>query len=183
MFFNTIILAVSSSIDSLSIGITYGINNTKISNFAKLVLFLVSFCFSTISIWLGNFIKSFFSNFFANCIGTCILIFMGLFIVFQAINNPKSSDLDNSNDIDAKESLILGIALSLDSICIGIGGSIIGINPTFFPFLVSIFQFVFLWLGIFSGFKLRNFFKVSDNIWSIISGILLIVLGISKLLV
>ena len=38
-------LAISSSIDSFGIGITYGIRNTKISNSAKLILFVISFVF------------------------------------------------------------------------------------------------------------------------------------------
>ena len=43
MLINSIILAVSSSIDSLGIGITYGMKNTKISYLAKIVLFVISF--------------------------------------------------------------------------------------------------------------------------------------------
>ena len=43
MFINSLILALSSSIDSLGIGITYGIKNTRISYMAKIVLFVISF--------------------------------------------------------------------------------------------------------------------------------------------
>ena len=39
---NSFILAISSSIDSLGIGITYGIKNTKISLLGKIVLFTIS---------------------------------------------------------------------------------------------------------------------------------------------
>ena len=54
MFINSLILAISSSIDSLGIGITYGIKNTKISYMAKVVLFAISFIISIISIWFGK---------------------------------------------------------------------------------------------------------------------------------
>ena len=50
MLLNYLILAISSSIDSLGIGITYGIKNTKITVLARLILFIVAFLVSTISI-------------------------------------------------------------------------------------------------------------------------------------
>ena len=43
MIINSFLLAISSSIDSLGIGITYGVKNTRISNQAKIILFLLSF--------------------------------------------------------------------------------------------------------------------------------------------
>ena len=39
---NSILLAISSSIDSLGIGVTYGIKNTKISKLSKIILFVIS---------------------------------------------------------------------------------------------------------------------------------------------
>ena len=41
MFINSLILALSSSIDSLGIGITYGIKETRISYIANLILFVI----------------------------------------------------------------------------------------------------------------------------------------------
>ena len=46
MLISSFILAISSSIDSLGIGITYGIKNTKISLLGKVVLFVISFSVS-----------------------------------------------------------------------------------------------------------------------------------------
>ena len=58
MFINSLILAISSSIDSLGIGITYGIKNTRISYMAKVVLFAISFILSILSIWFGTVLKN-----------------------------------------------------------------------------------------------------------------------------
>lgn len=217
MFLNTLILAISSSIDSLGIGITYGIKNTKISHIAKLILFCISFLITLVSLYFGNIIKNLINESFTKFLGCCILIIMGIFICYQAlrkdykedkknelinfenpsekiysffikflgitikiIKNPINSDLDNSKTIDAKEALFLGLALSLDSFCIGIGGSIIGINIKIFPFLIAIFQQFFLNFGNFLGRKLYNFSNMPNNIWSIISGIVLIIIGLLK---
>lgn len=214
MFLTCLILAISSSIDSFGIGITYGIKNTQITSIAKLVLFLISLCVSTFSISIGKFICSLLPPFFCNIIGFLILILMGLFIIFQSfkkaekttsidnniqkriyslfiksfgitiqiIKNPISSDLDNSKKIEGKEALYLGFALSLDSLCIGIGNAMLGMSSFIFPILVASFQLIFLSLGLIFGNKLKEVTNIPDNIWSIIAGILLIFIGISKLI-
>ena len=217
MLFTTILLAVSSSIDSLGIGITYGIKNTSISGKGKSVIFFVSFIVMIVSLYLGNILKFIFPNFIVNYLGSFLFMIMGVFICFQAlkkeekiknaktennnsqktysffikflgitikiIKDPVSSDLDNSNKIDSKEALFLALALSMDSICVGIGGSVIGINTYIFPFLIGFFQLFFLGIGNFLGKKLYNFSKLPSNIWSIVSGILLIILGIIKFII
>ena len=223
MFFNSLFLAISSSIDSFGIGITYGIKNTKISYMAKVVLFFISFIVSIFSIWVGSILKNIIPIFLVSYIGSFMLICMGCFICFQAIKkdkvqnkhigndfnnfdalnnfneekiysffikflgitikiikNPISSDFDNSNTIDTKEALFLGVALSLDSFCIGISGSMIEINSFIFPFAIGFFQLLFMSLGNFLGHKLFKISKIPDNVWSIISGFLLIIIGFCK---
>ncbi len=101
-------------------------------------------------------------------------------ITIKIIKNPNSSDFDKSNCIDSKEALFLGIALSLDSFCICLGFGMLNFSHFIFPFLVSGFQFLFLSLGNIVGNKLYKFSKIPDNVWSIISGILLIVIGILR---
>lgn len=214
MLINSIILAISSSIDSLGIGITYGMKDTTISYIGKVILFVISLFITILSLWFGNAIKDIFPDFFIKFLGSLILILMGIFICFQAltketkkenpkiekntqkiyqffikflgitiqiIKNPISSDLDHSKLIDPKEALFLGFALSLDSFCIGIGGTMIGISNISFPFLIAIFQLLFLSLGHFLGKRLYHLSHFPDNIWSILSGLLLILIGVFKL--
>ena len=221
MFINSLILAISSSIDSLGIGITYGIKNTKISYMAKIVLFMISFSISVLSVWFGDILKNIFSDFATKLIGNLVLVGMGIFVCFQAIckdkkneapkllplepiyennekiysffidflgitikiiKNPTSSDLDSSNSIDSKEALFLGFALSLDCFCIGAFGSIIGISSLLFPLFISVFQLIFLSLGNMLGKKLHHLSNLPDNIWSVISGILLVFIGVVRLI-
>lgn len=104
-------------------------------------------------------------------------------ITIKIIRDPISSDLDKSKKIDLKEAIYLGIALSLDSIGIGIGGSIVGLNSIMFPIFVASFQLIFLSFGIFIGKKIVSSIHLPKNIWSVISGFLLILIGIYKLFV
>ena len=206
-------LAISSSIESFGIGITYGIKNTKISNSAKLILFIISFIVSFFAVHFGDFLKDLLPDNIANYIGCYFLIFLGGFVCFQSfkkdtknqvydevfsepkiyrffikflgitiqiIKDPISSDLDKSNLIDGKEALFLGVALSLDSFAIGISSGILGIHSIIFPLIVSVFQLLFISLGNLIGSALNRFSKFPQSIWSIISGILLILIGIVK---
>ena len=102
-------------------------------------------------------------------------------ITIQIIKNPSYSDLDHSNHIDAKEALYLGSAISIDAFCAGVGCSAIGITSYLFPLFISIFHIIFLSFGSYLGENLSLRTKIPDNIWSIISGILLITIGFSKL--
>ncbi len=220
---NYIILAISVSIDSLGIGITYGIRNTKLFLLSKFILFIISVLITSIAILIGKLICFILPNNFTNCIGIFILIFLGLWIIYQSFKNeennwsqdssktpppaicnkkksynfiikslgitiqiirdPISSDLDGSKKIDWKEALYLGIALSLDSIGVGIGGSIVGLNSIIFPILVACFQLIFLSFGNFLGKKISSSINLPKNIWSIISGALLIIIGICRLFI
>ena len=213
MLLNAFILALSASIDSFGVGISYGLKKTKIFLSSYLVLFLLSVIITSISISLGNIITSFISPNVTSIVGAIVLIGIGIFIIYGAtfkkekmpkqslskhkeynifikflgitiniIKDPINSDIDSSNKIDIKESIFLGIALSLDSVSIGFGASAIGINTILFPLLISIFQIAFLSIGKIVGNNISNVSKLPKNIWNIISGILLISIGIMKII-
>lgn len=214
MLLSLIILALSVSIDSFGIGITYGIRNTKISRNAKVILFMISIFVTSISIQFGTFLSEFFSENTTKWIGSSFLIIMGLWIIYQAlspkkeepltkdssttmyqfmirflgitvqiIRNPISSDLDHSKKIDWKEAIYLGFCLSIDSICIGICSSMIGYNSFIFPILVASFQLVFLSVGRILGEKISCTSHIPENIWSTLSGVLLICIAVSRFVI
>ena len=49
MILKYILLALSASIDALSLGITYGIKKTQMSKAANIIIFMIVFCCSTIA--------------------------------------------------------------------------------------------------------------------------------------
>lgn len=184
MFINCFLLALSVSIDSLGIGITYGIKNTYISSMCKVILFIISLIITSFSIFFGRIIRFILPDKLLLIIGTAILIVIGVYIIYKAvIQKDISYDFDNSNHIDEKESLFLGFALSLDAFCVGLGGTIMEIKFSLFPLLVAMFQLFFLTFGNFLGKKINNLVNLPSNMWSIISGSLLIGIGISRLFV
>ena len=211
MLFSNLLLALSSSIDSFGIGITYGLRNIKFSKFSYVMLLVISFITTSFSITIGNQISKFMSPIITTLLGSFLLILMGIVIIFQVkndtkskyiisnspkiynffikyfgitiqiIKNPISSDLDHSDSIDIKEAFYLGTTLSIDSFCIGIGSSIIGVNSLIFPVLVSTFQILFLFAGKFFSRLFKAHILLPENCWNLLSGILLITIGLLKL--
>lgn len=212
MLLSYFLLAASVSVDSLGIGITYGLRKTKITKSANCILFILSMTITSISVFIGDKIAAIFPEFIATCIGSIFLLFMGIWVIYQAIKkkeekteisfleepkihqffidflgitiqiirDPISSDLDDSHRIDWKEALYLGIALSIDSFGVGICSSIIGYSSFIFPLLVASFQLLFLSCGRWFGDKISSVSSIPENIWSVLSGTLLICIGISR---
>ena len=145
MLLNCILLALSVSIDSLGIGISYGIKHTKISKISNFTLFSISFLMTSFSIFIGNSISSLLSEKFSILIGSLLLIFLGIYGIYKNISNKTTNyDFNNSNEIDKKEAIFLGLALSIDSFCVGLGSGIIGFNDLLLPIFVSVFQLFFI---------------------------------------
>ena len=210
MFFSCLILAFTLSLDGICVGITYGLKKTHILLMAKLIIFSILFFVSSCSVTIGRFIVKVIPLSFAKALGIILIVLMGIWMIYQSfvpkkkikkipkekiykffirplgitikiIKDPVNSDLDNSKFIDSKEALYLGFALCLDNFCAGIGCSAIGINLLLFPLFTSLFHILFLTLGYYLGTTFSNHSKIPDNIWSIISGLLLIALGVFKL--
>ena len=181
MIFSSLLLAISSSMDSLGIGITYGLKRIELKKWDKLILFCVSIFVTLISILIGNILKNIFSKSFFKILGVSILIIMGLVIITKKNYNECTFDLDNSNDIDYKEAMLLGFALSLDSFCIGVGALALGINMILFALIVACLQYLFLTIGNLLGIYLSSLKNIPKNIWTKISGLILILIGFLKL--
>ena len=182
MLFNCILLALSVSIDSLTIGISYGLKKININNTSNIILFTISFCLTCGSIFLGHYISALFSPILSTILGSSFLIILGIYNIYKSLNtSPTNYDIDHSNNIDAHESIFLSLALSIDSICVGIGSGIIGLNDIILPFLVATFQLAFLNCGNSISRKVVKFFNVSEQALSIFSSVILIVVGIFRI--
>lgn len=79
-----------------------------------------------------------------------------------------------------RESLYMGVALSIDSFGAGISSAVSGINNFFVPVMVGLCQFIFLSLGIFCGQKLTSIKKADPKIFMLLSGAILVVLAIIR---
>lgn len=189
-----ILLAFSLSIDALGIGLSYGFRNISTPLFTKCIIALESMIFMDIFIWIGNHMTLFFTAQKANSIGILILLFMGIWLFYQSfqkkqnntsmemLRNPCYCDKDHSSHIDAKEGLNLGLILSIDSIGAGIGAGASHISIVMLPLLTSIFQMIFLTMGIYIGKRFKHCCNIKENIWTAFSGFILISIAMIRFL-
>ena len=182
MLLNCILLALSVSIDSLGIGITYGIKHTKIRSISNIILFAISFCMTSGSIFIGHYISVLLSPTFSTILGSSFLIILGVYNIYKVLNNPPVDyDIDHSNNIDRKEAIFLGLALSIDYACVGIGSGIIGLNDIILPILVSSFQLVFLNCGNLVAKYIIQRIEIQENVLAILSGAVLILVALLRI--
>ena len=121
------------------------------------------------------------------------LILIGIFIMIQgfiknkdkhsAVNimrNPNNCDIDHSKNIDSKEAIITAIALSTDSMGVGICSNAQGSEITAVTILTIIFMYLLITGGLILGKKFSDKFKLSSNFSAAISGFIIIGIGIYR---
>ncbi len=114
------------------------------------------------------------------------LIIKSLGITIEILkNNPAAGDIDRSGIIDKKEALLLGFALSVDSLGAGIGSALSGLCAWYIPLIVGLCQLAFLSTGLFGGGvlcqKRKNLPSKYDTLTQMMPGFLLIGLSILRL--
>lgn len=206
-----LLLSISLSIDALGIGTTYGLRGIRIPNAAKVIISIQSIVITSLSLFCGKWLSELLPPGIATHIGVFILIFMGIWILWQGIREgekevlvkkedtiidvliksmgitikiirtPQYCDLNNSFIIDPFEAFYLGIALSFDSFGAGFGSGASGLFSPMIPLLVAICQVIFLSVGSLLGNRLKLFKGFQNNICVIFSGILLIFIGILRM--
>jgi len=102
-------------------------------------------------------------------------------LTFKIIRNPMLCDIDKSKSIGSVEALFLGTALSVDSISVGIGYSLLGHVSIFAPLMVGLFQFAFLSSGCRVGSGIHSFKLKNPNRLQIISVAVMFVLVIVRI--
>jgi len=208
MLLNIIILGITLSIDSVFVGITYGIKGTKIPFFPFAVILVFSILYAGISILLGSYLKTLLSVHIVKIAGAFILTALGLNMIIkpfikekaevsekkalglikyldmsvQVFRNSAVGDVDDSGVIDIKEAFFLTLALSVDSLVAGIAGGILSFSVWLFPLITGALQTLFLCFGIFLGNELKGKIRLHDKYISVIAGTAIIAFSFLKLL-
>lgn len=203
----SVLLVVSLCIDAFAASFAYGSNKIKIPFLSGTVMTFISTLFLVISLALGTFIKSFLPNTIAPFICFTLLFILGIVRLFEGLIknflNQKAlspnhieltifdfklilnvyadatrADIDHSKVLSTKEALYLGIALSLDSLAVGLSVSLAVIN--FYEIIIFslVFNALALLLGCALGQRLAE--KVETDL-SWVSGMILILLAFLKL--
>jgi len=150
--------SVSSSIDNLGVGISYGIRKQSIGFVSNLIIALVCFLFSYSGILFGKWVASVLPGTLPVFLGAFILIVIGIRITLLAVRS-KDQDSVNvgaANGIGIGESVILGIALSANALTNGLSAGLLGLSPLAISLAAAIGSFLTVWLGVWLGGKVAH---------------------------
>lgn len=187
---SSILFAFSANIDTFIIGLSYGIKKSHIPLAENVVISLITFAGTILSIHLGLQIVMFIPADVSQAFGSIILIVLGIYYVLKSALQYKSSKaLSKNMDSNAskpsrlslKEALVLGLALSVNNVGMGIGASISGLELIPTCVITLMMCIVFLSAGNHIG-KIRMF-RFAHKFADTASGLILIGLGLYELLV
>ena len=185
MILKYILLALSASIDALSLGITYGIKKTKMSKTGNVIIFTIVLVCSTIAILVGHFLSLLFSPTFSVLLGSSLLILLGLYNIYKSQKESNAFinfDVDNSNYIDNREATAIALAVAVDASCVSMGAGIIGYISFILPVFMAVFHTFFVNCGNFVAKSVVERLNVPSNVLSIFSGILLVLIGTFRII-
>jgi putative Mn2+ efflux pump MntP len=164
------VIAVSLSMDAFSLSLAYGTLNLSKKN-----IFLQS-----IIVGLYHFIMPQIGNILGEKIITIlpiksnIIVFFVLFIIgLQTIM--ESFKQEQIKQLNFKEMIVFGLAVSIDSLSIGIGIKTICRNIILSSFIFMIVSFIFTYVGLNIGKKIN---EIIGKISTIIGGIILMIVGL-----
>lgn len=206
-FISLLLLAFALSLDSFSVGFTYGLRKMLMPIKSVFIIACCTAVSLLLAVSIGQGLSRIFSPHITSSLGGIILISLGIGVLYQffkpekeLLNNektiinleirslglvvnilkkPMSADFDQSGTITGVEALILGFALSLDSFGAGIGAALLGYSPIYLALAVSIMSPLFVLLGIKTGTFFYRYNWVQK--FTLLPGILLILIGIWRL--
>lgn len=100
--------------------------------------------------------------------------------ILMILDNPFIADQDFSGHIDLKEGVILGLALLLNNLPIGLVAGLLGLNPLLITVSLIIMSIVTIWIGISTGYFLGHHWL--GRLSGPIAGVILIGIGIYEIL-
>jgi putative sporulation protein YtaF len=201
LILTALLFSLSSNLDNVVVGIAYGIKKIKIGIIANLIIAVVTSTGTFLAMSFGAYITKFLPNSVANDLGALAITILGVYFVTQSIiklnrttsskelalkdindmiEYAEKSDLDSSGDINMKEAIIVAFGLTFNNLGTGVVASITGVSI----FFTVIATFILSILTIIFGEAVGNnvLGKFFGKYAPLISGILLIILGIIEFL-
>lgn len=201
--------AVSSSIDNLGVGLSYGIRKIQVrmgpNSLIAVICFLMSMAGISFGLWLSTILPGMLPIIF----GSFLLLIIGIRILLLSaprkkgiseeasepakqptgitgiLHNPEIADTDKSGEIGWGEAIILGVALSANALTNGLGAGLLGLSPLAISLTAAIGSFISVWAGVKAGSKLADVRIGSFTVGqfgTIISGVLILVIAFTAFL-
>jgi putative sporulation protein YtaF len=204
-----LLLAFAVSLDSFSVGFTYGMRKMRLPFKSIFIIACCSAVTLLVAMLVGDLMARVLPIYVTDKLGGFILVLIGAWVLYQffrpskessdeetektlinfeiktlgivinILRKPMTADIDKSGTITGVEAFLLGVALSLDAFGAGIGAALLGYSPLEMSILVACMSSLFVSIGIKSGYLFAKFDWMDK--FSCLPGIILIMIGLWKL--
>lgn len=195
-----IIIGIASNLDNAGVGIAYGARKIRIPWQSNLAIAIISFTGTLLSGLFGNLLSLWISPWMGQVIGTIVIVGVGIWVLMQAfqeseplqdlpspnngnfarlLRNPEEADRDSSKSISLGESVLLGTALAMNALAGGFHAGVTELNIWYTSLSVGLFSYLLLATSSWFGEKYAA--QKLGNRATIISGLLLILIGLGQL--
>ncbi|OBZ09185.1 MULTISPECIES: manganese efflux pump [Bacillales] len=179
-----IFIGLASNIDNIGIGVYFGARSTRIPMLSNLFIAILGMAAAYSSITMGHLISGYMSQQHANLIGGIIIMALGAMSIRpKGVTIVKTSPLpassDYNKDISWKESISLGIALSLNCLATGFGAGVSGVSPFMTAISVGMFSLITVAIGVRIGHQIAKTWLGKYS--NVIGGLILIAIGLYEI--
>jgi putative sporulation protein YtaF len=157
----------------------------------------MGFLFALLGGLFGNWVSIWLSPFVCNIIGMIVLVTIGVWVLsqpyiekkvkdrssnrnvfLQILQNPEEADLDGSKSVGLLESILLGIALSINNLAGGFDTGITHLNIWITSLISGVFSYVCVGVCAYLGSRVSG--ERLGKQASFIAGIILILVGLHQ---
>lgn len=190
----SLLFGISASLDALLVGMTFGIRGSRIRLWQNLLISFITLLGTCLSVGLGARLVTLLPVSLWNLLGSLILILFGIYYITKFMiaalekyhekkqltaTQLSSGQKKNSSALTFPEACTLGCALSANNMGIGLSASIAGLTLAPAATVTLFFSLVFLFLG--NRLGMRHCLRLSEHLTDLLSGLLLVGLGILEL--
>ena len=144
---SAVLLGVSSNLDCLAVGLSYGLRKKQVGLVASLIIGLLSFSGTIFSMILGRGVAQLLPSRLPNLAGGLLIFLIGLLGLLRCMLGSGENAGDLRQDLSWKEAMTLGLVLALNNAGLGMGASMTGMGILSTACLVLLFCLLFLYGG------------------------------------
>lgn len=183
-FFIVNLIGISANLDNTGAGMAYGLNNFRIPSWLNMIINSIGFFFTLIGVYLGSVISQVISPRETGLVSFCVFFCIGIVTIYNrhsSLNYGKNKSETTIQQLELRDAILLGIALSFTNIAAGIGTAV-AYETLIWQLIISItiWGYISIWLGNAIG---KNFFsKMLGRYSSLVAGLIFIAIALNQLL-
>lgn len=207
-FLSALMIGLAANLDNFGIGVSYGIRKIRIPFVSNFFIAALSGIIVALSVSAGHILSHFvgLANILGALLIIVIGVWVGLnktssepaavpvsvpltktyslpikplHCIVQIIKDPSTADRDANGFISVKESIALGLTLSLNCIATGVGAGLTGMDARPVALSVFLFSMITISMGYWTGWRTSS--NRFEKWAQILSGLLLVLIGVYEI--